>query len=71
MIGEKSALTGAMSVATGMWLSSFILLPLGIFLTFKSTTDSPLMDLEVWNKVFNKINLGKFWKKLRESRKSA
>jgi lipopolysaccharide export system permease protein len=71
MIGEKSALTGAMSVATGMWLSSFILLPLGIFLTFKSTTDSPLMDLEVWNKVFNKINFGKFWKKLRESRKSA
>jgi lipopolysaccharide export system permease protein len=70
MIGEKSALTGAMSVAGGMWLSSVVLLPMGIFLTFKATTDSPLMDLEVWNKVFNKVNVVKFYKKYLQRKKS-
>jgi lipopolysaccharide export system permease protein len=56
MIGEKSALKGAIAVPTGMWLSSVILLPLGFFLTIKATTDSPLMDMDIWNKVFMKIN---------------
>lgn len=59
MIGEKSALKGAMDVAAGMWLSSIILLPLGFFLTLKATTDSPLMDMDVWNK-WTRIN----WVKL-------
>jgi lipopolysaccharide export system permease protein len=56
MIGEKSALKGAMEIASGMWLSSIILLPLGFFLTLKATTDSPLMDSDVWNKSLMKIN---------------
>lgn len=56
MIGEKSALKGAIAVPTGMWLSSIILLPLGFFLTIKATTDSPLMDMDIWNKVFMKLN---------------
>jgi lipopolysaccharide export system permease protein len=50
MIGEKSALQDAMPVARGMWLSSVILLPLGLFLTYKATTDAPIMDMDVWNK---------------------
>jgi lipopolysaccharide export system permease protein len=60
MIGEKSALKGAMDVTAGMWLSSFILLPLGFFLAFKATTDSPLMDMDIWNKVFMKFNPARF-----------
>lgn len=60
MIGEKSALKGAMGVTTGMWLSSFILLPLGFFLAFKATTDSPLMDMDIWNKMFMKFNPVRF-----------
>ena len=60
MIGEKSALKGAIAVPTGMWLSSIILFPLGFFLTLKATTDSPLMDMDVWNKVFTKINPVRF-----------
>ena len=66
MIGEKSSLTGAMQVQIGMWLSSAVLLPLGIFLTYKATTDSPLMDLEVWNKVFGRFNIAKYLKKFRK-----
>ncbi len=63
MIGEKSALKGAIEVPTGMWLSSIILLPLGFFLTLKATTDSPIMDMDVWNKIFGKINPVRFFPK--------
>jgi lipopolysaccharide export system permease protein len=61
MIGEKSALKGAMEVGSGMWLSSFVLLPLGFFLTIKVTTDSPIMDMDVWNKALRKINPLRFF----------
>jgi lipopolysaccharide export system permease protein len=57
MIGEKSAKQDAMNVAVGMWMSSTIILPLGIYLTYKATTDAPIMDREIWNKIFDKINL--------------
>jgi len=60
MIGEKSALKGAIAVPAGMWLSSIILLPLGFFLALKATTDSPLMDMDIWNKVFMKFNPVRF-----------
>ena len=36
----------------GMWLSSFVLLPTGIFLTWKAATDSPLFKSEVWYMTF-------------------
>lgn len=64
MIGEKSVLTDALPVAQGMWLSSFILLPLGLFLTIKATTDAPIMDMDIWNRLFAKLNLKNIWLKL-------
>jgi lipopolysaccharide export system permease protein len=48
--GEKMARVGDLDVASGVWLSSIILFPLGLFLTFKSTTDAPLLDSESWKK---------------------
>lgn len=65
MIGEKSALKGAMAVNHGMWLSSVILLPLGFFLTLKATTDSPLMDMDVWNKALMKVSRVRFFPRHR------
>jgi lipopolysaccharide export system permease protein len=53
--GEKAAKAGALDVYFGMWLSSIALLPLGIFLTYKATTDSPLLDTESWKKRFQKL----------------
>lgn len=50
--GEKMARVGDLDVASGVWLSSIILFPLGLFLTFKSTTDAPLLDSESWKKYF-------------------
>jgi len=53
--GEKSAIAGATSVEFGMWIASAVLLPLGIFLTFKATSDSPLLDFDIWKKRFNRL----------------
>ncbi len=53
--GEKSAKAGALSIAQGMWIASFVLLPLGIFLTYKATSDSPLLDTDAWSKAIKRI----------------
>ncbi len=50
--GEKFAREGVTPPMNGMWISSIILLPLGIFLTYKATTDSTLFDREGYIKVF-------------------
>ena len=52
--GEKAARTGEMSVVLGVWLSTLVIFPIGLFLTYKATTDSPLMDTESWRKYFEK-----------------
>lgn len=50
MIGKKAVIAGSMEPAVGMWLSSIVLLPLGIILTYKATNDSPLFDVDVWKR---------------------
>ena len=54
IIGERVAVNGDMSVFVGSWISSIVLFPIGIFLTFKATTDSSLLDAESWRKFFSK-----------------
>ena len=57
--GEKAAREGSMSPFTGMWLSSFILLPMGFFLTYNAMRDS---------QIFNKEWYYRFWRKIRRSK---
>lgn len=52
--GEKAARTGEISVVFGVWLSTMVILPLGLFLTYKATSDSQIMDTESWRKYFEK-----------------
>ncbi len=54
--GEKAALTGEWNVNIGVWLSTFVILPIGLFLTWKATTDAPLLDAEIWGRFFNRFN---------------
>ena len=54
IIGERVAVNGDMSVFLGAWISSIVLFPVGIFLTFKATTDADLLDAEAWRKFFSK-----------------
>lgn len=48
--GEKFAREGLVPASIGMWISTFSLLPLGLFLMWKATTDSQLLDVESWQK---------------------
>ena len=60
--GEKFAKEGVVTPFNGMWLSSFVLLPVGIFLIYKATADSVIFDMEVYKN---------FFKRLFKSKKSA
>lgn len=53
--GEKFAREGVIPPWKGMWISSIILLPIGIFLTYKATTDSGLFDKDIYIKYFNRL----------------
>jgi lipopolysaccharide export system permease protein len=39
----------------GMWAASYILLPIGIFLTYKATTDSVILNIETYLMFFKKV----------------
>ena len=39
----------------GVWLSSLILFPIGLFLTIKATSDSSLFDGDSWKKFFHQL----------------
>ncbi|MBP5758330.1 MAG: LptF/LptG family permease, partial [Bacteroidales bacterium] len=52
-IARKAIIESALPT-TGMWISTAVLLPIGILLTLKATTDSPLFDASSWRKFFEK-----------------
>lgn len=52
--GEKAAKVGDLDMITGVWLSSIVLFPIGLFLTFKATTDAALLDVDSWRKRWRK-----------------
>ena len=53
--GYKMAREGLWEVTPGMWLSSIVLLPVGVFLTYKATTDSGLLNIDAWLKIFGMV----------------
>ena len=66
--GYKMAREALWPVWAGMWLSSFALLPIGVFLTYKAATDSGMFNPEVWAKVYErvKVRIIAKWTKLRK-----
>ncbi len=53
--GQKLVEEDVVGTFTGMWASSYILLPIGIFLTYKATTDSVIMNIDTYLMFFKKI----------------
>ncbi len=51
----KLAREGIWEVWQGMWLSSFVLLPIGIFLTYKAARDSGLFNMDSYRKAIRKL----------------
>jgi lipopolysaccharide export system permease protein len=54
-MGQKMAGENIWAVWQGMWLSSAVLLPVGIFLTYQAATDSTLFNSETYKKIIDKI----------------
>ena len=62
--GEKFAKEGALTPFAGMWLSTFGLVPIGLFLTIKAMRDSQLFNKEFYYRVVTKMK--QTWKKRSE-----
>jgi len=60
LFGEKVAKEGIAPVPLGMWESTVILLGVGIFLTYKATSDAAIMNKETYTHFFQKMgrNMG-------------
>jgi lipopolysaccharide export system permease protein len=63
--GEKLAKSGQWDVFSGMWMSSIILIPFGLFLTYKAMRDSQLFNQEFYYRLLQpiKVTLQKYFKK--------
>lgn len=64
--GMKMAREGNINMVVGMWMSTFILTPAGIYLTFMSNRDSQVFNIDAYRNFFRKVfgirvkrNLGK------------
>ncbi|NSW94017.1 MAG: YjgP/YjgQ family permease [Bacteroidales bacterium] len=53
--GEKLVEENLVSTFAGMWAASYILLPAGLFLTYKASTDSVIMNVDTYLAFFKKI----------------
>ena len=53
--GEKFAREGVLEAWQGMWIAPFLLLPVGILLTIKATTDSSLLDIDSYVRRFERF----------------
>ena len=53
--GQKLAEEDVVGTFAGMWAASYILLPIGIFLTYKATTDSVILNIDTYLMFFKKV----------------
>lgn len=53
--GYKMARDGKWPVWEGMWISTFVLTPTGIYVTWKAMNDSAVFNPDAWRAVFNRI----------------
>ncbi len=61
MTGEKFVREDILPAFAGMWISTFILVPIGILLTYKAANDSVIMNIDTY---FNWAK--KLWQKTRK-----
>ena len=65
LMGEKFAKEMMMPAWAGIWLSSAVLFPIGLFLTYKAATDSTIFNIDMYLQPFKKISNKIFRKKER------
>lgn len=57
IFGEKFVKEGILDPILGIWLASYVLVPVGVFLVYKATNDSQLLNYEAYFKFIKKIKL--------------
>lgn len=67
MFGEKFVREDITSAFLGMWLSTMVLLPIGMFLTYKAMRDSQLFNKEFYYRLFKSVGI--IIQKLKKPRK--
>ena len=55
LTGEKLCESDVLTGFTGMWLSTFILSPVGLFLTLKASNDSKMYTTEYYRNLFHRV----------------
>ncbi len=66
--GEKFSKSEQTSPLLGMWMSTFLLIPIGIFLTYKAMRDSQLFNQEFYYRSFKKLRI--FLANFKQTKKS-
>lgn len=59
MTGEKMAKTGVLDPFTGMWLSTFVLFPISVFLTYRASKDAMVFEPGTFDRLFARFKLKK------------
>lgn len=66
MTGEKSAREDVWQMFAGMWFSTLLFFPVGVWLSYMAGTDSAIMSSETYIKLFNKIGIGRWINKFKK-----
>ena len=53
--GENIAESGGLTPFAGMWLSSAVLFPIALFLTYKAANDAPLFDRDTYARLWDRL----------------
>ncbi len=53
--GRKFVKQEVMQPISGMWMATFVLVPIGIFLTYKAMNDSQLFNKEFYNRLLKRF----------------
>lgn len=66
LVGEKIGKEGVVPIWVGMWMSSLVLLPIGLIITYKATKDSTVLTLDRYVRYFRmlmaQIGLAEFFR---------
>jgi lipopolysaccharide export system permease protein len=52
---ERLAIAGGINAWPGMWISTLILVPIGMLLTWKAASDSPLFDADAYYRGWDRV----------------
>ena len=53
--GYKMARDGKMEVIAGIWLSTFVMMPLGAFFTYKAVGDTTMFDFDMYRRLWRNL----------------